>query len=193
MKKTKQTAVVVLNLQNHFTDKGGELYYETTGTAIPRILEGIYLLRERGVLVIYANSQASGNEFSYDIEVLKRRDQVPEKGSWEAQMDERAEVRDEDIVITHYASSAFFNTELEHILKEKGIKNVISCGVKTNYDVRATATDAMWRGFQAYAISDMVASNTYELSLLHLEELTKYTAKSLPLEEILNRIEEQKL
>ena len=41
--------------------------------------------------------------------------------------------------------------------------------------------------------SDMVASDTEERSKIHLEELTKYTAKAIPLEEIIRRIEEGRL
>lgn len=193
MRKTEETALVVLNFQNQFTDKKGALYYKTTGEAVPVIAEGIRELRERGVLVVYANSEADGTEHSLDTEVLKRRDPVPMKGSWEAEMSEKAEVLPGDIVMTHYASSAFFDTDLEKVLKEKGIRNVIVCGMKTNYDVRATATDAMWRKFQAYVAAEMVACDTYELTCLHLGEMTKYTAKALPLSEILNRIGEGKM
>ncbi len=193
MKQTKESALIVLNLQNQFTNERGQVYYDTTGRAMGKILKGISALRERGVLIVYANSETTGKEYSLDDEVIKRRDPVPVQNSWEAQMDERTEVLEGDLVITHYASSAFFGTDLEELLKQRGIKNIIVSGVKTNYDVRATATDAMWRQFQAYVASDMVAADTYELSWLHLEELTKYTAKAISLLEIIDRIEEGKL
>lgn len=192
MRKTNQTALVVMNLQNQFTNPKGCLYYTNTGDAMPAIFDGIKKLRSYGVAIVYANSLAGG-EPSLDTEVLKRRDPVPHPGSWDAQMDEHVELLPEDQVIVHPASSAFFDTELEALLKARGIRNVIVCGVKTNYDVRATATDAMWRQFQAYVASDMVACNTRELSQLHLDEMTKYTAKALPTEEILRRIDEGKL
>lgn len=193
MKKTNQTALIVLNLQNQFTDREGCLYYDATGDAMPTILDGIRRLREHGVFVIFANSQATGKEETLDTELLKRRDPVPLKGSWEAEMDPAVEVFSEDLVMTHYASSAFFGTDLEEGLKARDIVNVIVSGVKTNYDVRATATDAMWRKFQTFAAADMVACDTEELSKLHLEELTKYTAKALTQQEIIKRIEEGRM
>lgn len=193
MQKTDCTALIVLNLQNQFTKKGGCLYYETMENIFPNIIHGIKKMRERGVLIVYANSETIGNEEILDRELLKRKDPVPLIGSWDARMDERTEVSPQDIVMGHYASSAFFGTNLEDLLKQRKIKNVIVCGVKTNYDVRATATDAMWRQFRTYSASDMVACDTEELSELHLEELTKYTAKAIPLEEIMRRIETGKL
>lgn len=47
----------------------------------------------------------------------------------------------------------------------------------------------MWYGFRAMLASDMVACDSEEVNHIHLEELTKYTAKALPLQEILSRIE----
>ncbi len=190
MNKTNKTALIVLNLQNQFTDEKGCLCYGATKAAMPVILEGIRKLREHGVFIVFANAEADGEEEILDTELLKRRDPVPLKGSWEAEMNPDVEVLPGDLVMTHYASSAFFGTDLEKELKNRNIVNVIVCGVKTNYDVRATATDAMWRKFQAFAAAEMVACDTEELSKLHLEELTKYTAKALTLQEILRRIEE---
>ena len=186
---TNKTALVVVDLQNQYTDPKGCLYSACVGEHLPAILAGIEKLREKGVRIIYAVNEATGNEFSYDTEVLKRRDPIPMAGTWEAALNAKVTVRPEDLVLSHYASSAFFGTELEQYLKDCGIKNVICCGVKTNYNVRATATDAMWYGFRAMLASDMVACDSEEVSRIHLEELTKYTAKALPLQEILSRIE----
>ena len=185
---TRETALIAVNLQNQFTDPNRCLYYPATGVAMPRILEGIRLLREQGVHIVYAMAEATGEEFTFDTELLKRRDPVPLRGTWEARRDPRLEIDPADQVITHCASSAFFGTSLAENLRQRGIKNVITCGVKTNYDVRATATDAMWNQFRAFVASDMVACDSEERNNRHLEELTKYTAKALPLDEILQRI-----
>lgn len=186
---TNKTALVVVDLQNQYTDPKGCLYSACVGEHLPAILAGIEKLREKGVRIIYAVNEATGDEFSYDTEVLKRRDPIPMAGTWEAALNAKVIVRPEDLVFSHYASSAFFGTEMEQYLKDCGIKNVICCGVKTNYNVRATATDAMWYGFRAMLASDMVACDSEEVNHIHLEELTKYTAKALPLQEILSRIE----
>lgn len=186
---TSKTALIAVDLQNQNTDPKGCLYSDYTGARMPVILEGIEKLRAQGVLIVYAMNEATGKEFSYDTEVLKRRDPVPIAETWDAELDSRVQVMPQDLMLKHCASSAFFGTELARMLKDRGIQNVICCGVKTNYNVRATATDAMWYGFRAMVASDMVGCDTEELSNLHLEELTKYTAKSLPLAELLARID----
>lgn len=56
---TRETALIAVNLQNQFTDPNGCLYYPATGVAMPRILEGIRLLREQGVHIVYAMAEAT--------------------------------------------------------------------------------------------------------------------------------------
>lgn len=190
---TNKTALIAVDLQNHFIDPNGSLYSECVGAHVPTILHGIETLRAQGVYIVFARQEALGNEHSFDTAVLQRRDPVPAAGTWPAELDARVNVCAEDLVFCHYASSALFDGKLAELLKARGIQNVIVCGVKTNYNVRATATDAMWYGFKAMVASDMVACESEELNTRHLEELTKYTAKALPLEEILLRIENGKL
>ena len=79
MNKTNQTALIVLNLQNQFTDEKGCLCYDTTKAAMSVILEGIRKLREHGVWIVFANAEADGKEETLDTELLKRRDPVPLK------------------------------------------------------------------------------------------------------------------
>lgn len=190
---TNKTALIAVDLQNHYIDPNGRLYSESIGAHLPAILQGIETLRAQGVYIVFARQEATGKEHSFDTEVLRRRDPIPEAGTWEAELDSRVNVHADDLVFRHYASSALFGGKLAELLKARGIQNVICCGVKTNYNVRATATDAMWYGFKALVASDMVACDSDELNNRHLEELTKYTAKSLSLAEILTRIEDGKL
>lgn len=190
---TNKTALIAVDLQNHYIDPKGRLYSENVGAHLPAILQGIETLRAQGVYIVFAQQEATGKEHSFDTEVLRRRDPIPEAGTWDAELDSRVTVHADDLVFRHYASSALFGGELAELLKARGIQNVICCGVKTNYNVRATATDAMWYGFKALVASDMVACDSEELNNRHLEELTKYTAKALPLAEILTRIEDRKL
>lgn len=189
MNKTKKTALIVMNMQNIYTDPKGRLYYPMIDEVMPKIIDGINRLREAGVLIVFANSIAAGNETTLDTAVAARKDPVPLLGSWEAQMDPRIKVEKDDLIVHHYADSAFFHTELGMMLRARDIENGITCGVKMNYAVRATAGDVQWYKFQSYVASEMVACDSVERTKQHLEELTKYMSKDLPTDEILARIE----
>jgi len=54
------------------------------------------------------------------------------------------------------AYSGFHGTELAKILREKGVKRVILCGIATDYCVRATAHDALQEGFKVLVLEDAI-------------------------------------
>ncbi|RPI77326.1 MAG: cysteine hydrolase [Desulfobacteraceae bacterium] len=55
----------------------------------------------------------------------------------------------------------FYNTDLEKILKDKGIKTVIICGTAANGAVLHTATGAAVRGFQVIVPVDLMSADLY--------------------------------
>jgi nicotinamidase/pyrazinamidase len=54
------------------------------------------------------------------------------------------------------AYSGFQGTELAKILREKGVKRVVVCGIATDYCVRATAHDALQEGFKVLVLEDAI-------------------------------------
>jgi nicotinamidase-related amidase len=55
----------------------------------------------------------------------------------------------------------FYNTDLDKILKDKGIKTVIICGTAANGAVLHTATGAAVRGFQVILPVDLMSADLY--------------------------------
>lgn len=66
----------------------------------------------------------------------------------------------EEVVIKKHRYSAFFGTDLDIILRSKGIKTVIVTGVTTENCCLSTARDAMFNGYKVAFISD--ATGTYD-------------------------------
>jgi nicotinamidase/pyrazinamidase len=54
------------------------------------------------------------------------------------------------------AYSGFDGTELANILRDKGVKRVVVCGLATDYCVRATAHDALKAGFEVLVSEDAI-------------------------------------
>ena len=54
------------------------------------------------------------------------------------------------------AYSGFHGTELAKILRDKGVKRVVVCGIATDYCVRATANDAIQEGFEVLVLEDVI-------------------------------------
>lgn len=80
------------------------------------------------------------------------------EGSWGAQF-YVIRPTELDRVITKHRYSAFFGTELETVLRAKGVQSVAITGVATNVCVEATARDAFMRDFETLVVREGCAAN----------------------------------
>ncbi|TNF66650.1 MAG: cysteine hydrolase [Gammaproteobacteria bacterium] len=74
--------------------------------------------------------------------------------SWGCDFDERLNVENDDFIIVKHRVSAFYNTDLESLLRAQKIEKIILLGVATNYAVDHSARDAHDRDYQVIVISD---------------------------------------
>lgn len=188
-----KTALLVIDMQNDFTKPDGRVFYQSTGEMMPRLCENINIMRDKGVLIVVVYTVHSEKR-NLNPELTSMRKAPMTRGTGGELLDERIPYHPEtDILWEKFAASAFFKTNLDEVLRENGVENVLVCGVKTNVCCRATATDAASYGYMTYMVSDMIATNTKELSEFHLAEMTKYFAKALDSQEVLRRLDEGRL
>ena len=65
-----------------------------------------------------------------------------------------------DVTVSKVAYSAFFNTQLDWILRKAGINTVVVCGIVTNGGVASTVRDAHMRDYQTVVLRDGCATFT---------------------------------
>jgi ureidoacrylate peracid hydrolase len=63
-----------------------------------------------------------------------------------------------DVSVFKVAYSAFFNTQLDWVLKKSGIDTVVVCGIVTNGGVASTVRDAHVRDYQVIVLADGCAA-----------------------------------
>ncbi|MDN3920290.1 cysteine hydrolase family protein [Roseateles violae] len=63
-----------------------------------------------------------------------------------------------DVSVDKVAYSAFFNTQLEWVLRRAGVEAVFVCGIVTNGGVASTVRDAHARDFDTYVLCDGCAA-----------------------------------
>ena len=83
---------------------------------------------------------------------------------------------DNDLVLDKSYASAFFGTPLVTYLVGLGVDTLLICGVSTSGCVRATAVDAVTRGFKVAVVADAVADRivaSHKIALLDM--WMKYT------------------
>jgi nicotinamidase-related amidase len=163
------TALVVIDLQNDFLDPKGA--YARGGDSNPPAL----LLPDRVAAVARAVKTAGGlvaaSQFTLWPDAagepmvsphlkalrpyLRKGDFAP--GSWgQANVDALAGLV--DVVVSKVAYTAFFNTQLDWVLRRAGIDTVAVCGIVTNGGVASTVRDAHMRDYRTLVLADGCAA-----------------------------------
>jgi nicotinamidase-related amidase len=164
-----RTALVIVDLQNDFLDAQGA--YARGGDVNPPAL----LLPDRVAAVARAVKAAGGlvaaSQFTLWPDAagepmvsrhlkglrpyLRKGDFAP--GSWgQANVDALAGLV--DVAVQKVAYSAFFNTQLDWLLRRAGIDTVAVCGIVTNGGVASTVRDAHMRDFHTLVLADGCAA-----------------------------------
>jgi len=168
-----KTAVVLIEFQNDFTTDSGTLH-----EAVKGVMESTGMLanaravvdaaRAAGVTVIHAPIQfaAGYNEItSHPYGILKGVVDSNSfvKGSWGAQIVDNLAPEEGDIVLEGKRGlDAFASTNLDFILRSKGIATVALGGFLTNCCVESTMRSAYERGYEVVTLTDCVAATSQE-------------------------------
>jgi isochorismate hydrolase len=76
-----------------------------------------------------------------------------------------------DIVLPKKRYSAFYETDLEKILRSKGIQDLIISGVMTNLCCETTARDAFMRDYRVFFLIDGTSTGKDDHHLATLKNL----------------------
>lgn len=158
----KTTALIVVDMTNDFLEPG----VPQECAAGRDIVEGLAKLaaecRRAGISVIYTSHmhRADGSDMGRMGDAFKhlvddkRRPVTLIEGTRGVEVVEGLKPEPGEIVIRKSRYSAFFNTDLETVLRHRDIKTVIIGGVATNVCCESTARDAMFRDYRVIFLSD---------------------------------------
>ena len=151
-----RTAVVVVDMQNGFCHPDGNLYAPGSEAAIDPVTDLVALARDAGASVVYTQDVHPPEQFAdahYYDEFDRWGEHVVE-GSWEAELVDELDVRDEDHVVVKHTYDAFHRTELEGWLDAHGIDDLLICGTLANVCVLHTAGSAGLRDYRPVIVED---------------------------------------
>lgn len=203
-------AVLVIDMQNEFGSKGG--MFDRAGidiSVIRRVVEPtaavLNAARASGIPVIYLKMQHradladlgaadSPHRIKHGFFGVGESNLAPDgranrvliEGYWGTEIIPELPPHADDIVVSKHRYSGFFETELEGILRARGIRQLIVTGCTTSVCVESTIRDAMFRDYQCCLLSDCSAepigmSNSrgnHEASLLTVELLLGWVSDS---------------
>lgn len=94
--------------------------------------------------------------------------------------------RPEDYVSQRrHGLTPFHGTELESVLRQRGVQTVIVTGVSTNIGVPGTCLEAINRGFTAVVPEDAIAGSSPEIHAFQVKNIVRLLATVTTTEEVL--------
>jgi nicotinamidase-related amidase len=156
-----RTALVVIDPQNDFLHPDG--WYAQKGIDIAhmrRIIEPTRQLlvdvRAKNIPVVWTRHGSRGEQDGGPFMQLRPflKDGGLRQGSWGYQIFDELGPREEDWYVEKSRLSAFYNTNLEGVLRALNADTVLFAGILTNQCVAATSKDAMYRDFRSIVIED---------------------------------------
>jgi ureidoacrylate peracid hydrolase len=196
-------AVIVVDMQNDFASVGGMFDQASIDIAcvkaiVPRTAELLQLARRVGMSVVYLKmafqpdlSDTGGpNSPTWQKHLPLRAgasvvapdgspSRVLIRDTWNTDIIEMLTPEPGDTVIYKHRYSGFFETDLDNVLRDRGVTSLVVVGATTSVCVESTVRDAMFRDYQCVVIEDCVAEpialdsprSNHDASLLVLELL----------------------
>jgi nicotinamidase-related amidase len=152
------TAVVIVDMQNGFCHPDGSLYAPGSEEAIGGCVELVGRAREAGASVIYTRDVHPPEQFedAHYYDEFERWGEHVLEGSWEAELVEELDPREDELVVVKHTYDAFHQTELEGWLESHGIDNLVFGGTLANVCVLHTAGSAGLRDYRPLLVEDAI-------------------------------------
>jgi nicotinamidase-related amidase len=168
-------ALVIIDMQRDFVDPGG--FGEALGNdvsllrkAVPPIRRLLDAARKAGVLVIHTReghrpdladlwpAKKSRGRFKTTIGDKGPMGRILVRGEYGHDIVEELAPKAGEPVIDKPGKGAFYATDMGEILKSRGIRQLVVCGVTTEVCVNTTVREANDRGYECLVPEDCVAS-----------------------------------
>jgi ureidoacrylate peracid hydrolase len=151
--KTAGVAILVVDMLNEFLTEGGVMPFPRGRAIIPTLQALLSHCREQEIPVVYINE---AHRPDYDDVEFKKRGVHCIAGSWGAQVIDELKPEPGDHAVGKRRYSGFYDTDLDTLLRELGVKTLIVTGCVTNICVRSTVHDAFFRGYEVIVPKDCV-------------------------------------
>ncbi len=159
---SKHAALLLIDLQNYF--------HQIVRPILKNLLKVIQSCRQKDIPIIF--TQHGHTDPRSDAGILGQWwGEVIHQGTKDWQFLPEIKIESEDMILPKKRYSAFYETDLEKILRSKGIQDLIISGVMTNLCCETTARDAFMRDYRVFFLIDGTATGRDDHHLATLKNL----------------------
>jgi Amidases related to nicotinamidase len=198
----EETALLVVDMQNGFIRSEGSIgrsganmsLQQATVEPVAKLIEAC---RAKGITDIWTIQEhypddVTRGKHRIAPHTVKRSTGAPALvNTWDSEVIDELKpwFGPEAEVVRKHRFSAFFDTRLDTLLRMKGIRMLIVCGVSTTLCVETSVRDAYQRDYDVIVARDAVGISNAELHFNSLKAIETYFGLCLDTEEVLGLIE----
>ena len=174
-----KSALIVIDMENGFICAESAQCIKNAEKTIPACTDAVNTARSKGIPVffvkrIYRNDGSDVEMTRYEAWKKGGRAMAPaSEGPISAAAPAGLRPIDGDYTIIKQRWSAFFQTELDLILRRLHVETVILIGTTTPNCVRTTCYDAIALEYNAVVLTDCCSSQTEEIQRVNLEDMQR--------------------
>jgi ureidoacrylate peracid hydrolase len=190
-----ETALIVVDMQNAYASPGGYLDlagFDIGGAAkvIAQTAKVLGIARAAGMPVIYfqngwdpayVEAGGPGSPNFHKSNALKTMRARPDltgtllvRGTWDYALVDALAPKEGDIVLPKTRYSGFFNSQLDSVLRTRGVRNIVLVGIATNVCVESTLRD----GFFLEYFGIMLEDATHQAGPEYLQQASVYNVET---------------
>lgn len=174
-------ALIVIDMQNDFSLKGGALYVPEGEQVIPVILKLLKTSFSKKVPVVFTMDWHTENDPEFSAENWPKHCVIGSKGAEFVEALKGFAEKSE--IVRQPGHDKFPGTNLEAFLKKNNAKKLFFCGLATEYCVKFTALAALPFGFEVFVVRDAIRPVDYREGLAVLRELEEKGVRVISAEE----------
>ncbi len=165
-----RAALLVVDMQHFFLDPASPTYTCGGPAILPNLIKIITAFRSADRPVIFTRHVHHADGSDAGIMGWWWKGMCLE-GSPESEIHKEISPRINEKVIFKHRYSAFYNTDLETVLRVLKIEDIVITGIMTNMCCESTARDAYYRDYRVFFPADGTGSITEEMHLASLLNL----------------------
>ncbi len=189
------TAIIVIDMQNAYASPRGYVDlagFDISGAAsvVGQVVQTLDTARKAGIQVVflqngwdpdYVEAGGPGSPNWHKSNALKTMRARPDlqgkllaRGGWDYELVDALQPKAGDIRVHKTRYSAFFNSQLDSVLRARGIRTLVFVGIASNVCVESTLRDA----FHLEYFSVMLHDATHHLGPDYVQQATIYNIET---------------
>lgn len=188
-------ALIIIDMQNGFLEEESPLCIKYAKATVPACANVIDAARNRGIYVIFVNRIYRDD--GSDVELTRRAKWESggkpltrsAKGPLSADNPSSFNKKDSDYEIIKQRFSAFFQTELDMLLRRLGVEKIYLTGTTTPNCIRTTCYDGLSLDYKVSIIEDCCSSNTAEIQAANIYDMKNIGAQIIDSQTFINNFQ----